>query len=350
MFPLPLDKMLMAVLVMAICWLYPDSLKQSTENYIVYGFVCLTCVLSAVVNLIIRPIPLFPIIALAFVFLVARHKQIIDLLFVALTWHIIMGVILLMVSYAYKDMIFYSSLAGKGLPFIHTPVGFVSTVQVFGTLCIIWMIIYFEKVKATGHKKGYKFLYFIVTLALLLTLNRSTFLFYFVLLAFKDRRLLCIYVFLIMLTIVILVKVGLGSIFFGTQTLTSRSELLEGFNLSFWRGGTIMTYIFGKGDNFLTQDILNRVKWDFRQDIENGYAMLLHTYGFFGLTIFIISGSIFVLKLILEQRWYLAAIVGYYFFVSSFFTQEFVSVSFYIFLLVILIIRKNTGTLRYKII
>lgn len=348
--PIPLDKILMALLVVVICWMAPENRKQPAENYVLYLSVCLVCLLSAGVNLVIKPIPLFPMIALAFVFLSLRNETLIDAFYKALTIHILLGLVFLGVSYINEDIPFYNSLRAKGIPFIHTPLGFVTTVQVFGTLCIIWLIIYFEKKKDPTLKKPSRFLYGVVTLAVILTFNRSTYLFYFILLAFKDRKLLYVYLLLLALAVLLLIRAGLEGIFFNTQTLTSRSELLEGFNLSFWREGSLMTYIFGKGDNFLTADVLNRVKWDYREDIENGYAMLLHTYGFLGLTVFILSGTVFVLKLVMEQRWYLAVVVSYYFFVSSFFTQEFVVTSFYIFTLVVLIIRKNTPSGRYQYI
>jgi hypothetical protein len=118
------------------------------------------------------------------------------------------------------------------------------------------------------------------------------------------------------------------------SSLIARSQLLEGFNLSFVQSHSILVYVFGRGTNQLPPEIVEKVRWFNRSDIENGYAMLLHSYGSLGLLVYITLCFSFVFQFIKIRRWAEAFILFYYFFLTQYFTQEFVSGSFYFFLAV----------------
>jgi hypothetical protein len=118
--------------------------------------------------------------------------------------------------------------------------------------------------------------------------------------------------------------------------LTSRSELLQGFYISFWNDNSFLGYLFGKADNFYSQDVMRLVKWDHRADIENIYAMLLHAYGFLGLFFYLVLCLSFVLYLVVLGYLKFSLIALFYLFFTQFFTQEFVTNNFYLFIAVML--------------
>ncbi|MDR6341822.1 hypothetical protein HNQ91_004899 [Filimonas zeae] len=348
LFFFPLDKVLLIFFVFALVIARGEKMIVPINNWIIYILVLISCVVSSAINLTASVITLFPIPALAFVYFAVHYKDFFRLLYGGMTLHVVLGFLILIVSYIIPDIGWYGSLWTKGMPFIHTPMGFVSTVQVYGTLCIIWLILYYCKRRMNDVTRVDKLLYFIVTVAIIATCNRSTYLFYFLLLIFNDRRILLLYFIVVSIAIILLFNEGLGNVLFNIDTLESRSELLEGFNLSFWKTGNIYTYLFGRGTNILGEEVLNKVKWDYRSDIENGYAMLLHTYGFWGLGVFVFSALAFVVKLFLQRHWQLGIIVFYYFFISSYFTQEFVSTSFYLLIIAVCLVSNMNKKATYE--
>lgn len=119
---------------------------------------------------------------------------------------------------------------------------------------------------------------------------------------------------------------------FSTDTLGARDELLEGFNKSFWGSNSLTVYLFGRGTNKLSEDITKTVTWDSRSDIENGYAMILHMYGFVGIACYLTSSIAFILKLISLRYFYEVFIAIFFLFFSPYITQEYVATTFYIIL------------------
>jgi len=113
--------------------------------------------------------------------------------------------------------------------------------------------------------------------------------------------------------------------------------LLEGFKISYVRSNSWIVYLFGKGNNQISDAIAKRVKWTTRTDIENGYAMLLHTYGIVGLLTYITLCLSFIFMFLKRKRIKEACFLFFYFFVTQYITQEFVSATFYMFLAVMLL-------------
>jgi hypothetical protein len=203
------------------------------------------------------------------------------------------------------------------------------------------MVINFEK-----SEKKYGFRFFIVLMSLILTFNRSSYLFLFIVLAIYNRKFLWIAAGFFLLLFIAFYE-EITAFLFNFSTLRSREELLQGFYLSFWNDNTFLGYLLGKGNNYYAPEIMTRVKWDHRPDIENGYAMLLHTYGFLGLFGYVILSLLLVLYAFFIKRAYkLSFVLLIYLFMTQYFTQEFVTNIFYLFIasILTLLIHKNENS------
>ncbi|HEY6976142.1 MAG TPA: hypothetical protein VH396_07620 [Chitinophagaceae bacterium] len=221
----------------------------------------------------------------------------------------------------------------KGFTFLYSPRGFTATVQTYGTLCITWLLLY-QLRKELGMTNYIDKVFFIInTIAILASFNRSTLIFWMVILFFKHRKLFFAIIFFLC---ILMIKLWNEIITFTTSasSLIARSQLLQGFNLSFIESHSILVYLFGRGSNQYPPEIVKRVRWFNRSDIENGYAMLLHSYGSIGLLVYITLCFSFIFQFIKIRRWAEAVILFYFFFLTQYFTQEFVSVTFDLFLAV----------------
>jgi len=277
-----------------------------------------------------KPIVFYPFFGLIFIEAFQSNRDNLRVFRKMLFFYIVISLFFGIASYFFGGNIFVTNLAEKGLPFIKPILGLTTTVQTFGTLCVLWLIINFE----SGEKKfSYKF--FLVTIALLMTFNRTSYILFFVVLSLYSRFFL-FSLFLSFIIIYILFFELINSFIFNASTLTSRSELLQGFYISFWNDNSFLGYLFGKADNFYSQDVMRLVKWDHRADIENIYAMLLHAYGFLGLFFYLVLCLSFVLYLVVLGYLKFSLIALFYLFFTQFFTQEFVTNNFYLFIAVML--------------
>jgi hypothetical protein len=268
-------------------------------------------------------------------------------MYYALLVHMVLGIIFLVLAYAGFPNPFVFSLLGKGFNFLYSERGFTATVQTFGTLCLTWLLIYFLR-RAYGLNSLIDRIFFFVNcLAILGSLNRSSYLFWMIIIALEETRL---FIAIIVFLGIFLVRFWRGIIGFITvsSSLTVRNELLQGFNLSFVQSHSMLIYLFGKGTDKLPKDVLSKVKWDYRTDIENGYAMLLHTYGSVGL-VFYLSVSVYLISMFVKLRkWTETFILIYFLFIAPYFTQEFVSITFYFFLSVLLFAYSLNNEKRIK--
>lgn len=293
--------------------------------------------ISSLVNLTFKPMIFFPAIGLFFVFIITQiswiesfHKVLFIYIFLSFCFGIS--------AYIVGPNFTVSSLTTKGISFLMPFKGFTTTVQTFGTICIMWIVINFE----TG-KKRFGFQFFIVLLSLILTFNRSSYLFVFIVLALYNRRFFWASALLLGMFLILFFK-QITDFVFNTGTLQSREELLQGFYLSYWNDNSILGYMFGKGNNFYPPEIVSRVKWDHRPDIENGYALLLHTYGFIGLMAYLLySASLLINTLFLKKSFRLFVVVSFYLFVTQYFTQEFVTNIFYLFIAAIVTLSNSSN-------
>jgi predicted MFS family arabinose efflux permease len=199
---------------------------------------------------------------------------------------------------------------------------------------MLWIILNFE---ISERKYGWKF--FLVILTLLLTLNRSSYLFLLVVLTIYNRKFLWFCLVMFVAAFVLFYEEITGFVF-NMSTLESRSELLQGFYISYWNQNSFLGYLFGKGNNFYEPEVVRLVRWQERPDIENGYAMLLHTYGFLGIFGYVVSTFLLMTYCYVKKCYKLCLILLFYFFATQFFTQEFVTNIFYLFIASILTLIK----------
>lgn len=334
----PIDKAVMFLVLVTILFTSPREPFFRPAELVLIGMLIVLPVLSSMANLVFKPMIFFPFLGFSFAVVLSRRPNLVlGPLYYALIFHIALGLVFVALAFAGFNNQYAWSLEEKGLPFVYSAMGFTATVQTFGTLCMLWLIIFYVRKSFYGVSRLDWFFFVINTLGVLSTLNRSTFLFWIIILFFKMRRFFT----------VILVVIAVFVVRFWHEVITflgnpasidARSELLEGFNISFWGSHSIPVYIFGKGNNQLTEAVAAKTKWDYRLDIENGYAMLLHTYGFLGLFVYIGIASFFVAAFIRIRRFAEAFIMFFFLFVSPYITQEFVSMSFYLFLSTMLII------------
>jgi hypothetical protein len=245
----------------------------------------------------------------------------------------VLGIFFLILAFSGTPNHFVYSLVGKGFG-IYSERGFTATVQTFGTLCLTWLLIYFLRRDLGMNSFIDKIFFGINCLAILGTLNRNSFLFWMIIIFFKEKKLF----------VTVLVCLGLFLIKFWeqitsfllvTSSIKARFELLQGFDISFMQSHSLKVYLFGRGTNELTPEVLAQVKWRDITTIENGYAMLLHTFGFVGLALYVSASLYLIFMFIKIRKWAEACILMYFFFITPYFTQEFVSITFYFFLSVI---------------
>lgn len=326
---LPFDKLFMVSLVGYILATSFLKIKINYINLAILSYWTLIAILSSAFNFTFKPMIFFPIIGIMLIFILTRVNWL-DSFFKVLFIYIFISFCFGIAAYFGGPKIAVTSLATKGIPFLLPFKGFTTTVQTFGTLCMLWIILNFEM---SEKKYGWKF--FLVILTLILTLNRSSYLFLLVVLTIYNRKFLWFCMIMFTAALVLFYEEITGFVL-NMSTLESRSELLQGFYISYWNQNSFLGYLFGKGNNFYDPEVIRLVKWQNRPDIENGYAMLLHTYGFLGLFGYILSALMLLIYIFTKKCYKLFMILLFYFFVTQFFTQEFVTTIFYLFIASIL--------------
>lgn len=328
---LPFDKVLSFLLLASLLFFYryPTLLKK-------VGLVFLTPLLSFFVNIFgqanykIFFLPIFVACALA---LHQSKKVNVDEISVALTIHAIVGIMFAMLANIGIANPFCFSLIEKGFTDLYGPMGFSPTQQVYGSLCIINMIICYEK-------KSFSFPFFISLIGLILTFNRCSLLFCGLLLAIYKRRLALILL-LCCIPIVFYFWDTIYDVFFSLSTMESRDELRKGVELSYWKSGDIFVYIFGNGNIETSFRIAQQTEWG-RLNVENGIDFLFHTYGILGFVAYSLFSVYFIFTLYVKSVYHLIPIVMFYLFFEQWFTQEFVSSSFLLFLLTMFLLSDKT--------
>ena len=174
----------------------------------------------------------FPIVGILFTIIVSRFPNIIlNSIYYALLIHMVLGIFFPVLAFSGTPNHFVYSLVGKGFG-IYSERGFTATVQTFGTLCLTWLLIYFLRRNLGMNSFIDKIFFGINCLAILGTLNRNSFLFWMIIIFFKERKLF----------VTVLVCLGLFLIKFWkqitsfllvTSSIKARFELLQGFDISF---------------------------------------------------------------------------------------------------------------------
>lgn len=337
LFGFALDKIMMFLVSAGILLLNPENkIFTSKELFLILSIFVIPFI-SCIVNVVFFPMIFFPVIGIVFSITSSRYAHmVLNAMYYAILIHMLLGLYFVILAFAGFPNPYVYSLGGKGFHFLYSERGFTATVQTFGTICLTWLLIYFLR-RELGLNTAIDKMFFIINcIAILASLNRSTYLFWMIIIFLKERKL---FIAIIALLGVFLIKFWSQIISFITvaSSITARSELLQGFKLSFLQSYSMKVYLFGKGTNELPKEIVAKVKWNARSDIENGYAMLLHTYGSLGLFFYIITGIYLLSRFVRLRKWSETFILFYFLYVTPYFTQEFVSVTFYLFLAVILL-------------
>ena len=335
---LPLDKLV--VFILSILYYFQNSKSFRAKALVVFCILFMLAFTSFIVNsdrniLIFYPF-LFFFLAVLAGNAEANVKLIQNSLLVSIFWGIFSAILALIGIHTIGSL----SLIEKGMPFLFAPVGFSPTVQVYGTLCVCWLIIAME----TKQKRGWVF--YLVLIASILTFNRATWIFLFLLLTIYHKKY-AIGLFFIGAVIVSCIEL-VQNVLFSISTLSSRGELRAGAELSYWKSNDFFVYLFGKGTHLTSEKIARHTIWG-RQYIENGWDFIFHTYGIIG---FIVYTCIIISLLYVIWRrgaGKFSILIIYYYFVEQILTNEFLASSFCFFTTIILILsNKNYLSLSSK--
>lgn len=272
----------------------------------------------------------FPIIGLFFVALISQEPYFLEVFYRALFIHILVGIFLVISSYAVEMNPFVHPMYDKGLPFLHAAKGLTTTVQTYGTLIISWFLIYYYKKENDNLTLFDKWAYYVVFLGLILTFNRNTVLIYYVVIFFKHRKLFILSLIAIFLFYLYYFQF-INKLIFNFSTLTSRADLLQAFREAFFNNTDWLGYLLGHGNNVVGDEIAMKTFYKTGY-IENGTSVLLYTYGFFGYAIYLISVLILSVLFWLRGKTFFAAMVFYIFIIAQQFTHEFYSSTLYVLL------------------
>lgn len=223
------------------------------------------------------------------------------------------------------------TLMEKGMPFFFAPLGFSPTNQVFGTFCILHIIISYEY-------RRMDFFFYITIIACIITFNRCSMLFLLILFFIYKRKLFCGISCIIMLAVA--KWVDKLEYLLSTATMESRNELRDGVKYSFWNSRDILVYLFGRGNSNISEHLANKTLWG-RTYIENGIDFILHSYGFIGLIIIYIIILKFLWYILRTKKWKYLLFFSYYLLVEQWMTQEFFASSFMFFMGILLLLMKQ---------
>lgn len=332
--PIPIDKL--SIIIIIIMYYNKTDIKQRSKLVAGYSLLCLTVLISFLINPNRNILIFYPLILSFTAALVSKTNISLKLIQDSLLLNIYSGLILsIAATILNTELPGTLSLIEKAMPFIYAPIGFCPTLQVYGTLCIAWIFISFE----SKQKKTISF--YLIIFAAIITFNRATLLFLIVLLFIYKTKPTIIIISIIscfLLSIDIIQDALLSS-----STLNSRNELRVGAELSYWNSHDMITYLIGKGSHMTTEAIANKTIWG-RQYIENGFDFIFHSYGIIGFIIYNIIIAYLLYKAILNKQLYLTLIIIYYYYIEQFLTNEYLTSSFvYISLIILTIIKHNSN-------
>lgn len=328
---IPLDKIFILIYIVYLYFI--QKIRLSRNNKILMTVLSFMAIISFFINFPNSSIQIFyPLFFLIGGLLLSKTD--INLLIIRkiLLVNVIFGLLAVLLAVLGIDNPFVFSLWEKNLPDIYAPYGFSPTQQVYGTFCILVLLISFEY-------KKLDFFFYITLFAVILTLNRCTLIFLgIILLIYRPKifTLLCI----VLCVFIVKYWDEIQLILFSTTNLDSRTELRGGAEISFWNSHNSIVYIFGRGTTNVTENIAYQTVWE-RTYIEHGLDFVLHCYGFLGLFIILIIILLFLCYLLINKQWGLALISLYYLLFEPLFTHEFLASSFFFFIGVVLLIKKK---------
>ncbi|MGK9117700.1 hypothetical protein [Olivibacter jilunii] len=331
--PIPLDKVALVGISILGAWVILErGILFSTLSLITLFFVFLCISLSISVNILsFAPIIVYPLLGVLYINVYTRlpYPKINDWLYTVLSYNSIVGLALWAMSYLIGLNPFVRPLIDKNMPFVHAAQGFCSTPQVFGTLCLTAVFIYIIK-KQHGQHRQNRFFLITNALGIFASVNRVSILLFLFMLIFINRKIFAT---------VLALGIGAAVYFFNVikenllnvSTLQSRSDLLYGFDLSFFYYNNPLGFLFGKGDPYLDERSFVNSKVDSAY-VENGTAALIHLYGAVGFFLYLGIAAFLLFYAIKWRAYFIAFVIFLYMLVVPQFTHEYYSSSFYILL------------------
>lgn len=331
---LPLDKV--SVFVYVIYFLLKKEVKLTYYNRWIIAALSCVVLLSFCVNFLANVSfqILYPLVFVITGCMIAASDMNLLTIRKILLVNVIFGIIASLLAINGYSNDFSLSLWEKNLPWLYAPFGFSPAIQVFGTFCILVLIISFEY-------KKFDLFFFITLIAIALTMNRATFVFLAILIfVYKPK----VFFMMAILGCFFIIKnwEELELVLFSTTNLNSRVALRQGAELSFWQSNDLIVYLFGRGTPRVSESFAAQTQWE-RTYIEHGLDFLLHSYGFLGVLVIsiIIMSFLFYLFWIKKEKG-LFLITFYYFVIEQLLTHEFLASSLcFVVACILLIIKKH---------
>src|SRR5690606_38994892 len=139
----PIDKILIFPLIFFLILLSAFQIKIHYLNLSVLLFWFLLAIFSSLYNQTFKPMIFYPVVGVFFVFVITQvdwlkhlHKVLFLFIFISFCFGIM--------AYFIGPNIAVTTLQTKGIAFLLPFKGFTTTVQTFGTICLLWIILNFE--------------------------------------------------------------------------------------------------------------------------------------------------------------------------------------------------------------
>lgn len=246
----------------------------------------------------------------------------------------ILGVIYsIMTDFTPNDFSVY--LEGKNFLFPVGAVGFSPTPQVYGTFCILYIWVCFER-------KQLDWGFALSVIGILLSMNRTSYVF-FLFILFLYKRVWAVLAGVCFLPI-LLNNVDILYNLTDSSNLDSRDQLRYGFEMHYWQSKDLLTLLIGIGNNEIAPQYSKYNLTD-RSYIENGLDFILAISGMIGFIFYMIFISLFVLKLLNKRKFKICLVFLFYMFVNQWMTQEFLASSFFFFILFVLVMSRRKKSL-----
>lgn len=247
------------------------------------------------------------------------------------TVNIVFGIVCAIMADIGIENDFARDLHEKGFPFLYGPLGFSSTNQVYGTFCILHLLISYEIKKVDMFS-------LLSVIGLLLTMNRASWVFLLCLWFWYRRKTL--FVVLLGVGYVVMKYWKLLEDVFDTTSLDSRDELREGVERAFWKSKDLLVLLFGYGNSNTSEDIAELTTWK-RTYVENGLDFIGYAYGYVGLTFVGLTLFLFLSKRFSSKTMMIFSFFFIYLIFEQWLTQEFLASSFMFFFAIMIIIERH---------
>lgn len=261
-----------------------------------------------------------------------KYLFFIKVFIVAVSIYLIFGVAFWIYSVVVGDVYYVKPLYGKGMPSVYGALSFATTQQVFATFSALLLIVLYCTRRAMSYVKCQNFLLALCVISIVMSLNRVWILYLF--LAFALWVGVRIWLAIIPLSAIgAFLLIFYWDVMFSLGTVDSRF-LMMGHLYDFWVSQDFRHIFLGRpfysGDYFFMHG-------SFFSYIESGPFFLLINFGLLGfclVSLFFFWVSFRVLKVSI----FLGVFCFYYLFFVQFMTQEFLSISFWLFWVVLFVL------------